>query len=78
MRIENVREVFHHTGSHVNHASEDTILDSLNRLGNSSKNSKPVTSKGELGTLDVFHLETKLLDEIVINQGRCWRRQFLC
>ena len=73
MRIEDVREIFNHAGSHVDHASKYTILHGLNSLGNSSENPEPVASKGELTALDVIHLETELLHEIVINQCRCRR-----
>ena len=72
MRIKDLREIFHHAGSHVNHASKDTILHGLDGLGNSPENPESVTCEAELRTLDVFHLETKLLDEVVINECRGW------
>ena len=72
MRIEDVREIFDHAGSHVDHASKYTILHGLNGLGNSSEDPEPVASKGELATLDIIHLETELPHKVVINECRCW------
>ena len=55
MRIEDVRKIFNHAGSHVDHASKYAILHGLNGLGNSSEDPEPVASKGELATLDILH-----------------------
>ena len=70
-------EIFYHIGSHVSRATDGTILDGLNSLGNSPQNSEPQPTEGVLGALEVLYLQAQVPDQVVVDEGHWGDRQLL-
>ena len=70
-------EPLHYTGPEVDRATDHSVRDGLHRLRDFAENSQFLATVGEFRTLEVGHLETKVTDQIEINERCAGYRQSL-